>query len=89
MRVRLILCSISQLSRDSQRIQMMRSFVVISILLCIAIVARAGNIIFEEKFDTFDRNTWTHLITGWRGGNKEFQYYTDRPENRYHYLTIL
>lgn len=41
-----------------------------------------GNLIFEENFNTLDLNRWQHLITGWRGGNNEFQYYTNRPENR-------
>ena len=42
-----------------------------------------GALIFQEEFDTLNTSRWQHLITGWRGGNNEFQYYTNRTENRY------
>lgn len=42
-----------------------------------------ATLIFQEDFNTLDRNRWQHLITAWRGGNNEFQYYTNRTENRY------
>jgi|ERR1711946_11396 len=41
-----------------------------------------GRIIFQDEFDFFDPNKWQHLVTAWRGGNDEFQYYADRGENR-------
>ena len=41
-----------------------------------------GDLIFQEEFNSFDTNRWQHIITAWRGGNDEFEYYTDRPENR-------
>lgn len=41
-----------------------------------------GELIFEEEFDTFNTSRWQHIITAWRNNN-EFQYYTDRAENRY------
>ena len=44
--------------------------------------APRGPLIWTEEFDSLNYGTWTHLITGWRGGNNEFQYYTNRPENR-------
>ena len=44
---------------------------------------RAGPIIWQEEFDLLDRGRWKHLITAWRGGNNEFQYYDNLPENRY------
>ena len=42
----------------------------------------SGTLIFQEDFNTLDRSRWMHLITAWRGGNNEFQYYTNRTENR-------
>lgn len=41
-----------------------------------------GSLIFQEEFDILNRSRWQHIVTGWRGGNNEFEYYTDRPENR-------
>lgn len=41
-----------------------------------------GPLMWSDDFDYFDTNRWKHLITGWRGGNMEFQYYDNRPENR-------
>lgn len=42
-----------------------------------------GRLIFQEEFDFLNTSRWQHIITAWRGGNNEFEYYTDRPENRY------
>ena len=42
-----------------------------------------GRLIFQEEFNTLNKSRWQHVITAWRGGNNEFEYYTDRPENRY------
>jgi hypothetical protein len=39
-------------------------------------------LIWEENFDTLDLKTWDHMVTGWRGGNKEFQYYRNDRRNR-------
>ncbi len=55
---------------------------VFSILQCFVISVFSQTMIFEETFDVLDRNRWMHLITAWRGGNSEFQYYTNRTENR-------
>lgn len=41
-----------------------------------------GRLIFRDEFDTLNTSVWQHIITAWRGGNNEFEYYTDRPENR-------
>jgi hypothetical protein len=41
-----------------------------------------GPLIFNEDFHTFNTSRWQHIITAWRGGNQEFEYYTDRAENR-------
>jgi hypothetical protein len=42
-----------------------------------------GPLIWQEEFDSLDYSRWKHLITAWRGGNNEFQYYDNLPENRY------
>lgn len=59
----------------------------LTVILCSSFIAvsaqTSGQLIFQEEFDTLDRNRWQHLITAWRGGNAEFQYYTNRTENRY------
>jgi hypothetical protein len=41
-----------------------------------------GPLIWQEEFDALNTSRWKYLITGWRGGNSEFQYYADYPENR-------
>ena len=41
-----------------------------------------GKLIFQEEFNTLNKSRWQHIVTAWRGGNNEFEYYTDRPENR-------
>ena len=41
-----------------------------------------GRLVWSDEFKQFDKTRWTHMVTGWRGGNNEFQYYTSRPENR-------
>lgn len=42
-----------------------------------------GPLIWQEEFDALDYSKWMHLITGWRGGNNEFQYYHNYTQNRY------
>lgn len=42
-----------------------------------------GRLIFQEEFNSLNKSRWQHVITAWRGGNGEFEYYTNRPENRY------
>jgi len=46
-------------------------------------VQARGHLIWSEEFDTLDTSRWKHLITGWRGGNNEFQYYDNLPENSF------
>ena len=42
-----------------------------------------GPLIFNEDFHALNSSRWQHhIITAWRGGNQEFEYYTDRSENR-------
>uniref|UniRef100_A0A1I8ID15 GH16 domain-containing protein n=1 Tax=Macrostomum lignano TaxID=282301 RepID=A0A1I8ID15_9PLAT len=40
-------------------------------------------LIFQEDFNTLDERRWQHLVTGWRGGNHEFQYYRNSRKNSY------
>ena len=42
-------------------------------------------ILWQEEFDgpTLNLSAWKHFVTGWRGGNDEFQYYNDYQENRF------
>lgn len=48
-----------------------------------------GSLIWEDNFDTvINRDKWRHVVTGWRGANEEFQYYTNNPSNR-HVFYIL
>nr|CAH0106512.1 unnamed protein product [Daphnia galeata] len=42
-----------------------------------------GPIVWQDEFEFLDTNKWKHLITAWRGGNSEFQYYDNLPENSY------
>ncbi|KAI9558646.1 hypothetical protein GHT06_015435 [Daphnia sinensis] len=66
--------------------QLGRFIIVFFLSQCIArgVVTRInGELIFDEEFNTLDSNRWHHVITGWRGGNGEFQYYTNRTENSY------
>jgi hypothetical protein len=41
-----------------------------------------GPIIWQDEFEFLDYSKWMHLITAWRGGNQEFQYYHNLTENR-------
>ena len=43
---------------------------------------KRGTLVWSERFDTFDLDTWNHLVTAWRGGNDEFQYYRNNRKNR-------
>ena len=42
-----------------------------------------GDLIFHEEFDTLEESRWTHFVSGWRGGNWEFQYYRQNEKNSY------
>ena len=67
---------------------------VLSVVVVLSFVSKAtglfdqfyqlrGRLIFQEEFNSLNKSRWQHLITAWRGGNNEFEYYTDRPENRF------
>ena len=40
-------------------------------------------LVWAEEFDILNEATWQHLVTGWRGGNHEFQYYRDDRRNSF------
>jgi hypothetical protein len=42
-----------------------------------------GKLIFADEFNTFNRSTWQPMITSWRGGQNQFQYYCNSTNNRY------
>jgi len=42
-----------------------------------------GALIFDEEFNDLDESKWTHFVSGWRGGNWEFQYYRNNRKNSY------
>lgn len=65
-----------------------RSFFISVFTFQISLVA-GQNLIFDDDFNNFNLSKWNHLITGWRGGNREFEYYTNRTENRFDYLNVL
>lgn len=60
---------------------------ILNVILLIGATLRSsearGPLVWQDDFNTLNTASWKHLITGWRGGNNEFQYYTDRAENRY------
>ncbi|XP_031626730.1 beta-1,3-glucan-binding protein-like [Contarinia nasturtii] len=43
----------------------------------------AGNLIFEETFDSLDKNKWQPEVSIWGGGNGEFQWYVSDDENSF------
>jgi len=42
-------------------------------------------LIWSDEFDgdSIDESKWTHFVSGWRGGNHEFQYYRNNRKNSY------
>ncbi|XP_072018556.1 beta-1,3-glucan-binding protein-like [Amphiura filiformis] len=46
-------------------------------------VPPCNGLIFEDNFDSLNKNVWEHEITAGGGGNWEFQYYTNNRTNSY------
>lgn len=44
--------------------------------------AAAEKLVFSDDFDTLDEDKWGHMVSAWRGGNNEFQYYRNSRNNR-------
>jgi hypothetical protein len=41
------------------------------------------HLVWSDEFDRLDESKWQHFVTGWRGGNGEFQYYRNNRTNSY------
>jgi ABC-type Fe3+ transport system permease subunit len=55
--------------------------VVVSVALLGAVSAET--LLWHDEFDTLDLAVWNHLVTAFRGGNSEFEYYRNNRKNRY------
>ncbi|XP_066995772.1 beta-1,3-glucan-binding protein [Anabrus simplex] len=56
----------------------------LTIFVGVADSGRLGeHLIWRDEFDQLDLKVWNHLVTAWRGGNKEFQYYRNSRKNSY------
>lgn len=64
----------------------MRLFWEVGLLLIMVAVAASHppRLMWVERFDMFDmEDTWSHVITGWGGGNDEFQFYRNDRKNSF------
>ena len=66
----------------------MKFHLAFTLLFCYVIEAR-GPLIWQEEFDVLNTSRWSYMITGWRGGNSEFEYYANYPENRFEIFLII
>jgi ABC-type Fe3+ transport system permease subunit len=55
------------------------------VVVCVALVSTvsAEALLWRDEFDTLDLGVWNHLVTAFRGGNNEFEYYRNNRKNRY------
>ena len=59
------------------------AFAVLTALISLSIPGGdCRKLIFAEEFNTLNQSRWQHLVTAWRGGNSEFQYYRNNRKNR-------
>lgn len=56
---------------------------VVVVSLTLASTVSAEILLWHDEFDTLDLGVWNHLVTAWRGGNNEFEYYRNNRKNRY------
>ncbi|KAJ1526376.1 hypothetical protein ONE63_009522 [Megalurothrips usitatus] len=56
---------------------------VLAALAASAPSAASERLAFADEFDTLDDNKWGHMVSAWRGGNNEFQYYRNDRRNSY------
>jgi len=56
---------------------------VVVVSLTLASTVSAETLLWHDEFDTLDLGVWNHLVTAWRGGNNEFEYYRNNRKNRY------
>jgi hypothetical protein len=52
------------------------------LILCLSNIGSAEKLVWQDEFDNFDLSKWSHLVTAWGGGNREFQYYRNNRKNR-------
>ena len=52
-------------------------------LIFVRLATAQDTLVWQEEFDSLDESTWEHFVTGWRGGNHEFQYYRNNRKNSY------
>ena len=65
---------------------------ILAVLLLVSpplVFGNKGPLLWKEEFDGTNINTqvWKHWITGWRGGQNQFQYYHNSSRNRLTQLT--
>ncbi|XP_069683894.1 beta-1,3-glucan-binding protein-like [Periplaneta americana] len=59
----------------------LRAVVVVSATL--ACTVWGETLIWHDEFNTLDLDVWNHLVTAWRGGNNEFEYYRNSRNNSF------
>jgi hypothetical protein len=59
---------------------------VVVVSLALASTVSGESLLWHDEFDTLDQSVWNHLVTAWRGGNNEFEYYRNNRKNRYRML---
>ncbi|XP_052122015.1 beta-1,3-glucan-binding protein-like [Frankliniella occidentalis] len=53
------------------------------VLLAVLVAAAGEKLVFSDEFSTLDHHKWGHMVSAWRGGNNEFQYYRNSRNNSY------
>lgn len=58
---------------------------VAAVVVCLPLVSTvsAEALLWHDEFDVLDLGVWNHLVTAFRGGNSEFEYYRNNRKNRY------
>jgi ABC-type Fe3+ transport system permease subunit len=58
---------------------------VAAVVVCLPLVrtVSAEALLWHDEFDVLDLGVWNHLVTAFRGGNSEFEYYRNNRKNRY------
>lgn len=54
---------------------------IVVLILAYAEEVEDKDLLWEDNFDFLDEAKWTHVISGYRGGNNEFQYYRKDERN--------
>jgi ABC-type Fe3+ transport system permease subunit len=58
---------------------------VAAVVLFLALVSTvsAEALLWHDEFDVLNLGVWNHLVTAFRGGNSEFEYYRNNRKNWY------